>query len=679
MHKRNKRTRSSAVAIFGAMGALAGSAGVEAAVLERLGLYAAPADGINAPFALASSVDGRQLYAADLGLQGSAGLGVLSIDRNSRTIDSSIGFVQDGVAGAEGLAGIWAVAATADGKSVYTIGSEDNALVHLERNATTGALTFKNVYRNGAGISGLMAPKALVMSANGASVFVAGSDSNAIAEFSRNPTTGALTFVRATVDNAALAQVNSLAINQTGTHLYAASSETGVITLLTRANVTSAWTVAKTYRNIENGIQYMAAPRSIMLSADGRNLYVANANDGTSDVNNGSLLAFKCDAVSGELAFVRAWRDSANAPAGLKGLTNISLSADGARIFGAAPATGSLSVWRRDSSTGLLRGSEVLIHQTNFLDGLIQVQGLSSAPDDSMLYTASLSEPISSYRVRTVKLDASTTFTAGDGRALPIASAQPSVKPLETVRLGLKLRNNAAIDASAVAVSGMLPEGAIFVGVDGGPEQCDHVGNAVLCELGNLAANTEKTYNVDFKLAKAGPVNVEWRVVSDQRNIGDTGVAQHLAFYVNTPPQAAADEYNALPNVTYRFDDLLKNDKDADGDKLALASAGDSGHSKKGGRVEYNGTTTTVVYTPPTDFTGEDEFNYTIADGHGGESEATVKVFVGAGVRQRPTGEAVGAVSDASSGGGALDGLIGGLFALIAAMRLRSKRVRAAV
>ncbi len=680
MTKRYKCARAALLATMGAMGAMAGYS--EAAVLERVGLYAAPADGINAPFALATSVDGRQLYAADLGwlgsvdieLPGSSGLGVLSTDRNSRAIDGSIGFIQDGVAGAEGLAGIWAVAATVDGKSVYAIGSVGNAVVHFERNASTGALTFKSAYRNGAGISGLNVPKALVMSSNGGSVFVAGSGSNSIVEFSRNTTTGALTFVRAVVDNAALEVVNSLALSQDGTNLYAASSKVGVLTLLTRGNVASEWRVANSYRNDENGIQDMSAPRALTLSADGRNLYVANRTDGTSDLNNGSLLAFKRNVVSGELSFVRGWRDSAGVDVGVQGVANLSASADGAHIFATSPTTGTLSVWRRDASTGLLRSSEVLRHQANYLDGLAAVQGLALAPDDSMLYTSSVSEPIASYRVRTVKLDASTIFTAGDGRALPTALAQPSVKPLETVRLGLKLRNNAAIDASAVAVSGMLPDGAVFVGVDGGPEQCDRVGNAVLCELGGLEANTEKTYNVDFKLAKAGPVNVEWHVVSDQRNIGNTSVAQHLAFYVNTPPAAIADEYDALPNTVYRFSDLLANDKDADADVLLLASTGDNGRSKQGGRVEYNGTNTTVVYTPPTGFTGEDEFNYTITDGHGGESEATVKVFVGIGARQRPSGEVVAASSGPS--GGAIDGLVGGLFSLIALSRLRSQRGR---
>ena len=674
MTKRYKRARAALLATMGAMGTFALLDHAEAAVLERVGLYAAPADAINSPFALAVSTDGRQLYAADLGLQGFAGLGVLAIDEMSGAIERPIGFHQDGVAGVDGLAGIWAVAASADGKSVYAIGSIDNAVSHFERNALTGALVLKNVYRNSAVITGLNTPKALILSSNGANVFVAGSDSNAIVEFSRNLTTGELTFVRSVVDNVALAHVNSLAISQSGTNLYAASSDAGVLTLLARTNLSSNWRVAKSYRDNGNGIQYMAAPRAIVLSADGRNIYVANATDGTFDSSGGALLSFKRDAASGELTFVRAWRNSVGADVGLKGIANIFASTDGMHIFGTSPTAGTLSVWRRDASTGLLRSAEVLSHQPSYLDGLVQVQGLALSPDNSVLYTSSLSEPIVAYRVRTVKLEANMTMIAGDGRALPNVLGQPSVRPLETVRLSLKLRNNAIYDASSVAVSGVLPDGAIFVGAEGGPELCEHVGNAVICELGGLVANGEKTYDVDFKLSKAGPASVEWRVVSDQRNIGNTGVAQNLALYVNTPPEATADEYDAAPNSVLRFKDVLANDKDADGDTLVLSLAGINGRSKQGGRVEYNGTNSTVVYTPPTDFVGEDEINYAINDGHGGESESTVKVFVGIGARQRPSGEVVAASGGPS--GGAIDGLVGGLFSLIALSRLRSQQGR---
>ena len=65
------------------------------------------------------------------------------------------GVVKDGVNGVDGLLDARSLALSADGKHLYATGESDNALGWYERNATTGALVYGGMLKNG--VSGVMA------------------------------------------------------------------------------------------------------------------------------------------------------------------------------------------------------------------------------------------------------------------------------------------------------------------------------------------------------------------------------------------------------------------------------------------------------------------------------------------------------------------------------------------
>ncbi|MBS0659571.1 MAG: cadherin-like domain-containing protein [Verrucomicrobia bacterium] len=104
---------------------------------------------------------------------------------------------------------------------------------------------------------------------------------------------------------------------------------------------------------------------------------------------------------------------------------------------------------------------------------------------------------------------------------------------------------------------------------------------------------------------------------------------QNFTLVLNTPPVAGSDTLAAARNtpVALPAARLLLNDRDADGD--ALAVTGVSPASGAGGTVGLAGGT--LTYTPPNGFTGQDSFTYTIADGRGGVATGTVVVTVGGG------------------------------------------------
>ncbi len=78
-------------------------------------------------------------------------------------------------------------------------------------------------------------------------------------------------------------------------------------------------------------------------------------------------------------------------------------------------------------------------------------------------------------------------------------------------------------------------------------------------------------------------------------------------------------EDNAL---TLNASTLLKNDSDVDGDALTVTSVQSATH----GNVALNNGV--ITFTPDANYNGEATFQYTVSDGHGGTSSATVTLYV---------------------------------------------------
>ena len=105
---------------------------------------------------------------------------------------------RDGAGGVEGLAGVLALAVSKDGRNVYAAGGSSDAVVAFGRDATTGALAFVGAQKNGVdGVDGLSFPSSLVLSPDDKHLYVTGTHANALAVFTRDATSGALSFVEA--------------------------------------------------------------------------------------------------------------------------------------------------------------------------------------------------------------------------------------------------------------------------------------------------------------------------------------------------------------------------------------------------------------------------------------------------------------------------------------------------
>ncbi len=179
--------------------------------------------------------------------------------------------------------------------------------------------------------SGLDAPRALAVSPDGASVYVASSGDDAIARFKRNTTNGALTYKDCLSGE-----------TQSG------SGGTGACTAIAGAASNGA----------NSGLD---DPVSIGVSADGKSLYAASVLDD-------SIARFKRNTTSGALAYqgcisgestnacaVKIPTATANgSESGLDGLNGLTVSADGTGLYAIADGDSSVARFSRNATSGAL-------------------------------------------------------------------------------------------------------------------------------------------------------------------------------------------------------------------------------------------------------------------------------------------------------------------------------------
>jgi uncharacterized delta-60 repeat protein len=138
------------------------------------------------------------------------------------------------------------------------------------------------------------------------------------------------------------------------------------------------------------------------------------------------------------------------------------------------------------------------------------------------------------------------------------------------------------------------------------------------------AGGGTQTFEVTFAPTSPGVHNATISIASNDPDenpftfvltgLGNTAPT-FAGYSVSTPWQTAA---------SLSLGKLLAKAADADGDALSVTAAGPA--SAQGGTAVLGGT---LLYTPPTGFSGTDTFPVTITDAHGATVEGTVTVTVG--------------------------------------------------
>jgi 6-phosphogluconolactonase (cycloisomerase 2 family) len=139
----------------------------------------------------------------------------------------------DGAGSIDGLELATAIEISPDGKNIYATGSAEDGVAVFSRDPSTGILTFLEAHFDGvSGVDGINNPRGVAVSPDGAHVYVASVDGDSLAVFARNPTTGALTWLGMVTDGidgvAGLNGVKSVTTDPAGDHVYAGGTAVAV-------------------------------------------------------------------------------------------------------------------------------------------------------------------------------------------------------------------------------------------------------------------------------------------------------------------------------------------------------------------------------------------------------------------------------------------------------------------
>jgi 6-phosphogluconolactonase (cycloisomerase 2 family) len=234
--------------------------------------------GLRLPHGMAISPDGENVYVA-----GHDADSLVVFRRNLTT--GGLTFLQtitNGVNKVKGLNGIEAVAVSPDGRYVYTVASNGDAVDIFSRNAVTGALTYVDRVRNGdGGAQGLLGALAVSISADGKNVYVAGGDENALAVFQRNAYSGRLTFVQVIRDDldgidglAGAGTAMSVSVCPDGRYVYVTSEADGSLAVFSRDPATGRLAQQQVIKDEVGGLHDLYGASFATVSPDGRSVYV---------------------------------------------------------------------------------------------------------------------------------------------------------------------------------------------------------------------------------------------------------------------------------------------------------------------------------------------------------------------------------------------------------------------
>jgi 6-phosphogluconolactonase (cycloisomerase 2 family) len=257
------------------------------------------------------------------------------------------------------------VALSPGGDHAYAVSSDSNTLGVGVRNEEgdneEGDFEWGQLIVNGRqGVSGLGGASAVLLSEDEDFVYVAGTDDNSIAVFSRDALTGVLTFVEAF----GVTRPTELAESPDGGHLYVVSGINHQIVVLERDTDTGRLSHVQTLSDNQGGVDGLGGASSVVVSSDGQQVYVTGSTDN-------SVAVFNRNGSTGALTFSMVLRDGENGVTGLLGAASLALSHDGASLYVASPGSNALAVFRRNPEDG------TLAYEQTVRQGAAGVRGLS--------------------------------------------------------------------------------------------------------------------------------------------------------------------------------------------------------------------------------------------------------------------------------------------------------------
>ncbi|MEW5723235.1 MAG: beta-propeller fold lactonase family protein [Thermodesulfobacteriota bacterium] len=339
-------------------------------------------DGLRGIWCVTVSPDGKHVYAAGFREHR---LAVFDRDEASGRL-AFVEALRDDAGGVDGLGGVCSLAVSPEGRHVYAAGHYENALAVFGRDPGDGRLTFIEAQREGErGVEGLNLVQAVTISPEGKNVYAVGYRSYGMAVFRREETTGRLIFLEVHRDGVAgvdgLQGASDVKVSPDGGDVYATGYLDGALAVFRRDRDTGRLTFLEVLRSGLEGVRGLRGAASLILSPEGRHLYVAGKVDN-------ALVAFRRDAETGKLAFLGMEEESLDGSQGLQAPNSVVVNPDGTYVYVAAFGDNAVSVFRREAGTGKLTLAEVLWEDEARPLGIQGPTSVAISPDGKHLYVA---------------------------------------------------------------------------------------------------------------------------------------------------------------------------------------------------------------------------------------------------------------------------------------------------
>ncbi len=460
-------------------------------------------------------------------------------------------------------------------------------------------LEFVEVERNGFnGTKGLKGAFSAVVSPDGKFVYTVARLHHSIVIFSRDTSDGTLSYVDR-VRNlrggvVGLEYPEDIAMDPAGDYVFVAAYGDNAMLIFERDQSTGEldFVERKKRGQTDNGIDIrgLKRPRNLAVSPDGRNVYVSGNDDN-------SLAVFVRNDGLGVFNYLEVQKDGQDGVDGLRGARGVAVSYDGKQVYVAGSDEESIAMFDRDPADGSLSFVQRYREGVGGINGLDVVTDVDVSPDGRNVYAAGLGDDAVVQFSRS-SADGSLTYQGKYTDGTNGISGLDAVAYVQTGPGGSYVWASSALENSLVMFKRDAATGDLtlmdeaFDGVDGFD--------------GLEGARAFALWQTDPEIYVTGSLETALAVLR-----------------ANQQPVATMDAGGSVAANGTEVISALSNDSDPDGNSLTITAKTDGAL----GTVAITGGGTTLDYTAGAS-TGMDSFTYTISDGHGGSSTATVSIAV---------------------------------------------------